>query len=219
MLVKGNCITTCLISPGCKTICKHRRSFPSAGARGSRKIPLSFIYKPVSWGKPSRQDVSPYKRRLFVQIQLFPKHRSIYIRKEKSWLAFKHMKILPIRKQGFSKSNIFSGKMSILTKRFGFWWGDSKGKFCFKGIFLNDRTFLFRNVDLRGKMLPRHGRSCCFNQKVSTCCISTCPVQNSSDVWAPWNVSILTFLFNSGRKRVWKGLNFLSGENPMFSQL
>lgn len=47
--VKGNCVTTCLISPGCKMIQNHRKLFPSAGAAGSRR-PLCFIYKPVYWG-------------------------------------------------------------------------------------------------------------------------------------------------------------------------
>ena len=55
---KGNCVTTCLISPGCKMRRNQRRLFPSAGAAGSRR-PLCFIYKPVYYGEPSGWRSSP----------------------------------------------------------------------------------------------------------------------------------------------------------------
>lgn len=116
VLVKGNCVTTCLISPGCKVIHNQCRLFPSAGAAGSRR-PLCFIYKPKYWGETKWLEKFPMSEEVALSYSLFPDSSMSIL----TQAVFSAWKFFPIRKCGFKwKQYLWGGKrdLAIVTDVF-----------------------------------------------------------------------------------------------------
>lgn len=67
---KGNCVTTCLISPGCKTICSQHRLFPSAGAARAASL-MFYLQAHVQRGTKSLEKFS-MNRDIALSYSLFP---------------------------------------------------------------------------------------------------------------------------------------------------
>lgn len=99
---KGNCVTTCLISPGCKTICSQRRLFPSAGAARAGGL-MFYLQARVQRGTKCLEKFS-MNRDIALSYSLFPDSSvSILTKCFFAWIFF------PIWKCGFKWSNIYLG--------------------------------------------------------------------------------------------------------------
>lgn len=115
VLVKGNCVTTCLISPGCKMICNQRRLFPSAGAAGGSR-PLCLIYKPVYWGGTKWPEKFSMNGDVALSYSLFPDSSVSILTKTEMWGFCP--KSFSYQKMWFQVKAIFVGTWGIMTDVF-----------------------------------------------------------------------------------------------------
>lgn len=100
VLVKGNGVTTCLISPECKMIRNQRRLFPSAQAAGAGGLSVLFTSLCAEGNQVPREVL--HERRCCTELQLVPRQLRAHSHQERlfAW------KFLPIKKRSFKWSNI-----------------------------------------------------------------------------------------------------------------
>jgi len=151
---KGNCVTTCLISPGCKTICSQRRLFPSAGAARAGGL-MFYLQARVQRGTKCLEKFS-MNRDIALSYSLFPDSSvSILTKCFFAWIFF------PIWKCGFKWSNIRSGgdkgNVAIVTDVFQYSsegrWNEAKRKLASTWALEQNKAILFQNIHPRWKKL------------------------------------------------------------------
>lgn len=156
--VKGNSVTTWLISPGCKMIHNQCRLFPSAGSRR----PLCFIYKPVYWGETKWLEKFSMNGDAALSYSLFP-GSSVSILTETAFC----LKSFSYQKMWFQVKAIFVGRQEGPGHRdrcFSIFQGDEmkqKGNLPPLELWSKIKLFCFKTFIRDGKGCS-HQFCCCF---------------------------------------------------------